>query len=296
MSTYEQVRTITSQLSGSITVSDSSVETAVLASNALLTTIDASTSRSDGMGLTIRSDTDYNLTAVRMVGARNTGVVTYQSVSTAFIDAEVYIRDIAATTVRVASSAVSDTNAAGNGARSVRITGVNASLTAQTEDLNLAGRVSVESSNSYIAINSVEVLTAGPGRTNNGVISVVVSADDVDAAGVPEEPTRVFSQMAIGLGTAETPVYAIPTGRSFYPVSLSCTSGTAFIVQMRFTDLTVQTSPVDRSVLEVRCSGDSATDLRGLPPFTSGAVHILAKNPGATGADVTFVLAGYVDT
>ncbi len=262
-----------------------------------VTTIRDNTSRSDGLGITLRSDSSYLLTPVRMSGLRNTAVTTYQSISSGFLSAEVYIRDIAETRVLIASSAVSDVSPSGTGARTVRITGVDASGVVHTEVLVMNGRNDVASSDNYIAINSVEVVTAGTSRANTGVLSVTVLGEGTDAGGVPIQATRVFSQTAIGLGLADTPVYAIPTGKSFYPVSLSCQSASPFTVQLRFTDLTTQTLPVERSLFEVAVSDTASAfvDLRSLVALNTGALHVLGKS-GGVAADITFVLTGYVDT
>lgn len=77
-----------------------------------------------------------------------------------------------AETVEVFSSSANDTSA-GTGARTVRITGLEsfATTTLTQETLTMNGVTAVTSSNTYVRILKVEVLTAGSGGSNAGTIT-----------------------------------------------------------------------------------------------------------------------------
>lgn len=72
----------------------------------------------------------------------------------------------------IVSSSASDT-AAGTGARTVSITGVDSAYAIQTETLILNGTSTVALVNNYMSINSMSVATAGSGGVPAGNITIV---------------------------------------------------------------------------------------------------------------------------
>lgn len=83
------------------------------------------------------------------------------------------------TTARVHAVASGSANdaAAGTGARTVRLTGVLASGLSSSETITLNGTSGVNSSASYIHVTSLEVLTAGSGGVNAGIITATAATD-----------------------------------------------------------------------------------------------------------------------
>ena len=67
--------------------------------------------------------------------------------------------------------------AAGTGARTVRLTGILASGAESSETITLNGTSGVNSSGSYIHVTSLEVLTAGSGGVNAGIITATAATD-----------------------------------------------------------------------------------------------------------------------
>jgi len=111
----------------------------------------------------------------------------------------------AAETVDVFSSSANDT-AAGTGARTVRIYGLDASGVLQQEDLTLNGVAHVVSVNTYTRVFKGVVLTAGSGTTNAGTLTCQHTTTVAD----------VFFVMPIGCGESRACVYTIPAGYTGY--------------------------------------------------------------------------------
>lgn len=72
----------------------------------------------------------------------------------------------------VSSNAADDGDPVGTGARTVRITGVNASYAVVTEDVTLNGTGAVNLTGSYITINDITVLTVGSGGVPAGNLTL----------------------------------------------------------------------------------------------------------------------------
>lgn len=116
-----------------------------------------------------------------------------------------WVQPTAATIVNFVSSSVLDT-AAGTGARTLTISGLDGSYNQVSETLTLNGIVPVATALSYFIIHRVEVATAGIGETNAGVISSVWTG-----GGTPVGPT-----VSIGKGQSQFCIYQIPAGYTGY--------------------------------------------------------------------------------
>lgn len=124
-------------------------------------------------------------------------------------------------TVDVVSSDTNDTSA-GTGARTVRITGLASSAaTSYTQEIiTLNGTTPVTSTGSWYRVNRVEVLTAGSGGENAGVITV----DQTTSGGV-------FAAVPTGLNQSAIGAYTIPASNQglliAFNVIMSRTNGSA---------------------------------------------------------------------
>lgn len=109
-----------------------------------------------------------------------------------------------AETMDIASTDAADT-AAGTGARTISISGLNGAWEDTTEELSLAGVAPVTTVNSYLRIYRAKVLTAGSGGVNAGDISVDAAAS---------------TQAIVNIGNGQTLMshYTIPMGRTGYLV------------------------------------------------------------------------------
>jgi hypothetical protein len=110
----------------------------------------------------------------------------------------------AAQTVDVSSSSTADTSA-GTGAQTIKVFGLDGSYNEVSEEITMNGTTAVTSSNSYLRLNRVKVLTAGSGGENAGIITVgqTTSGD-------------VFAAVPIGYNQTMICVYTVPNGYKAY--------------------------------------------------------------------------------
>lgn len=95
-----------------------------------------------------------------------------------------FVRMPTAATLDVTSSSVNDT-AAGTGAQSIVITGVDANYDEVIEVVALNGTTIVTTTNSYLGVNRMAVYAAGSGGFNDGTINAVVTTGGTTQAQIP---------------------------------------------------------------------------------------------------------------
>lgn len=98
------------------------------------------------------------------------------------------------------------------GALSVRVTGVDADYEEITEDVTMGGTVAVNTVNSYLRINSMEVLTAGSYGTNKGNITATAATDNT-----------VTAKILADNGKALQAVFTVPAGFSGFVMGMHAT-------------------------------------------------------------------------
>jgi len=125
-----------------------------------------------------------------------------------------------ASVLTVSSSSASDTSA-GTGARTVFIEGVDGSFNIVSETVILNGQTAVNTTQSYLFVNSLFVLTAGSSGQNAGNINV---GTGVVTAGVP---AVLYDIIAIGYNNRTTGHYCVPAGYTGYMTSGVITTGQA---------------------------------------------------------------------
>ena len=113
----------------------------------------------------------------------------------------------AAETMNMASDDANDTSA-GTGARTVRIKGIDAAYLEIEEDVILNGVANVLTSNSYLRVFSIEVLTAGSGLENAGIITATSSS-----------AATVQCTVSAGIGISKNSQFTIPAGKKFVIIS-----------------------------------------------------------------------------
>lgn len=113
----------------------------------------------------------------------------------------------AAAVVEVVSSSAADA-AAGTGARTVRVWGLDANWDELTEDITLNGTTPVLGTKLFFRINTVSVLTAGTGLTNAGNITL----RDASAG-----TTR--SYIALGVSVSEVGLFSVPARHTMLATS-----------------------------------------------------------------------------
>lgn len=113
----------------------------------------------------------------------------------------------AAETVDVFSSSVNDT-AAGSGARTMFISGLDANYAAISETITLNGTTPVTSANQYTRCTFAYIVTSGSSNQafNAGIITVRHTTTT----------SNVFQQMQVGTNTVNNSAYTIPAGKTGY--------------------------------------------------------------------------------
>jgi len=109
--------------------------------------------------------------------------------------ASVAFTDLAAATLLKISAASANDTSAGTGARTVLVCGINGNYEPISETVTLNGQTAVLTVNTYLAVTGMEVLTAGSGLKNAGII---YAADDgaTVTSGVPA--TLILCTIPVG--------------------------------------------------------------------------------------------------
>ena len=131
------------------------------------------------------------------------------------------------TIMKISSTSANDT-AAGTGARTVFIKGINGTGGYATETVTLDGQSAVDTVNEYDAIESMVVLTAGSGEANAGL---VYAGTGTVTSGVPAVP---YSVVAAGENQSLVGHWTCPKGFTGYlthgKFTVGPTSGNQFVL------------------------------------------------------------------
>jgi hypothetical protein len=125
-----------------------------------------------------------------------------------------------ASVLTISSSSASDTSA-GTGARTVRVEGLDGNYNVVSETVTLNGQTAVDTTNSYLYINSFYVITTGSGGVNAGNIN---AGTGTVTAGVP---AVLYDIIATGYNNRTTGHYCVPAGYTGYMTSGVITTGQA---------------------------------------------------------------------
>lgn len=136
----------------------------------------------------------------------------------------------AATTMTVSSSSAADT-AAGTGARTVTVQGLDADFNVQSETVTLNGQSAVTTVNSYIRMNILTVITAGTGAKNAGIIYIGTGSISTG------KPAVVYSSIPASFNRSQQGFYTIPNGYTGYLLRQSVTTDTAATQALLYTRL-----------------------------------------------------------
>lgn len=146
----------------------------------------------------------------------NTAVGT--SNETVWIGSTTYTFPSSASVLKISSSSASDTSA-GTGARTIQIQGLDANYEAVSETVSLNGQTAVNTTNSYLRVNRMIVLTAGSGGTSVG--NIYAGTGDV-TSGVP---AVVVNQTGVLANETESGFYTVPAGYTAFINMWTMSSG-----------------------------------------------------------------------
>ena len=147
------------------------------------------------------------------------------SPETVWAQGGLYVYPTSASTMYISSSSTADT-AAGTGARTVTVSGLDANFDEISATVSLNGQtgVQLDGSLNWYRVNRVVVNTAGSGGQNAGVLYVGTEA--TPSAGVP---TNKYATVAIGDNQTLMCIWTVPRGYTAYlhqkDVSASSSAG-----------------------------------------------------------------------
>jgi hypothetical protein len=143
-----------------------------------------------------------------------------QTLETVWVGGGTYSFPTSATTTTISSSSADDT-AAGTGARTVRVEGLDAAYALVSETASMNGQTSVTLTNQYLRVNRITVLTAGSGGTSGG--SIYVGTGTV-TTGVP---AVILNRTGSSSNESESAFYTVPDGYSAYITRWTMSSANA---------------------------------------------------------------------
>ncbi len=140
------------------------------------------------------------------------------SVETVWAQGGVYAYPASATVMKISSSSADDA-AAGTGARTISIAGLDANYNEISETVILDGQTAVNTVNSYLRISRMFVVTAGSGATAAGTI---YAGTGTVTSGVP---ATVYGMIALNANQTQMAFWTVPAGYTLYLTGLFYTSG-----------------------------------------------------------------------
>ena len=131
------------------------------------------------------------------------------SVETVWAQGGTYVYPASATVMKISSSSANDA-AAGTGARTISIAGLNANYNEISETVTLNGQTEVNTVNSYLRIFRMYVTTAGSGATAAGTI---YAGTGTVTSGVP---ATVYGMITLTANETQMAFWTVPAGYTLY--------------------------------------------------------------------------------
>ena len=188
--------------------------------------------------------------------------------------------------VSVASSDNTNDNAAGTGALTVRVIGLDASGDSQVETVTMGGQTEVATSNTFSAVFTLLVLTTGSNNANTGTL---YCGTGTFTSGVPA--VRMLS-MEIGHNISLSGYYVVPNAKTFVLQQFIATVGSS----NKNVEVRIETSS-DGILWFTQgpfglTSGTFTTNIIALPKFAAGTHFRLRAEGSANNTIITAIIAG----
>jgi len=139
------------------------------------------------------------MTAFRRMGHNADVGTTYETV---WVSSSAYTYLTSADTIDVVSDSAAD-DAAGTGARTLYIEGLDGDYNVQSETVSMDGATAVETANEYLRIFTARCETAGTGGVNAGVITVADVTTSTALATIPA-----------GIGKTQQSIWTVPADKT----------------------------------------------------------------------------------
>lgn len=157
----------------------------------------------------------YNHSAIHKFGASD---VVATSETTIWPEGGRYVFPTSAVTMTVSSSDANDTSA-GTGGRTVQIYGLDSNYDLIDETISMNGQTAVYTTNQYLRIYRLRVITAGSSQINEGTIYIGTGAL---TAG---KPAVVYGCIVIAEGQSLLGYYTVPNKYTGYLISYKVGTG-----------------------------------------------------------------------
>jgi hypothetical protein len=174
---------------------------------------------------------------------------TYETI---WSESSVYAYLTSATLIKISSDSANDT-AAGTGARTITIYGLDANYNQINEVVSLSGLTAVNTTNLYLRVFHLMVNTAGSGGAAAGNI---YAGTGTVASGKPNTVYGVYTAD----GGATACIYTIPAGYTGYIFDFLCSSGVSAVANA-YTNIGLYSRPlggVFDNIIQGRCANGGA--------------------------------------
>lgn len=223
---------------------------------------------------------------VRIRGRSGAVGTSYELVNPYGTDRELNTILATASALDVTSSDAADA-AAGTGARTIRVFGLNAAYQPVSEDFTMNGQTAVTGSVAFLRVHGATVLTAGSGLVNAGDIYVVVTGSSTWTSGVPDTLTSSVMKILAGYGEDMMGCWTSPAGAQYKLVKLIVGGrGDSFALAMVERKLSGgATTKVARIIREWDSftTGPVSLDISDIPPIASlSDIKFMAKAASGT--------------
>jgi hypothetical protein len=213
--------------------------------------------------------------------------IFHQENNTADLDA--YALYDTPATVQVASTDNTNDNAAGTGALTVRIFGVNDSGVLTEEDVTMTGQTATTATTAlFSSVHKLEVLTSGGTMSNTGVIWC---GNGTFTAGVP---VTKYMSMELGTSLSAGMVYKVPTAKKLYieGINLALSDTGTKIINMRFMTYDGST---EKEIFDIHhAAGLTDFDAHQYPAFPAGTLLTVQANVSGSAAIATISMGLYL--